>query len=124
MPAVVCKASEGLTGWYTIVKVEHEGISELRPTSYGAALYLSERISDACVEGSREEMLTLAEAIEKREYESHKRCAVDARTDRVELWSPRNSQRPGIVSRAEADALAAQIRRDLGAPTDEKAEER
>lgn len=97
--------------WYTIVKAEHEGIEEMRPCGPNAMrFYTSERISDACVEGTLAEMLDIAQAIEDRAEDSHKRCAVDATTDRVKFWSPRNSRRPGIVSREDAEDLARQIR--------------
>ncbi len=54
-------------------------------------------------------MLTIAEAIERREAVQFKRCAVDATTEPVWFWSPRNSRKPGATSFAEADALAKQI---------------
>lgn len=108
------RKSEWLDDWYVIEKTEHEGVQRIVSDGPGVShLFCSSRISDADVEGRASEMLALADAIERREIETFKRCAVDARTDRVQLWSPRNSQRPGIVSRADADALAAQIRRDL-----------
>lgn len=102
-----------LDDWFTIERAQHANVHELRPTKYGAALFYSGRISDACVEGTADEMRGIAAAIERRSTESHKRCAVNASTDRVELWSPRNSQEHGIVSLADADELAAQIRREL-----------
>lgn len=73
------------------------------------------QINGASIEGNAEEMLALAEAIESRSAYSAKRCAVDARTDRVQLWSPRNSVTESIVSRADAEHLAADIRSRLGA---------
>lgn len=110
--------SDSLGDWYTIEKAEHENRHWMASVDIGGypcmSLMYSGRISDACVEGTAAEMLAIAEAIERREEESFKRCAVDARTDRVEFWSPRNSQRHGIVSREAADELAAQIRRELG----------
>ena len=112
---LTCVKSENIGDWYTIEKAEHEHRTWLEPMGHNAmALRCSSRISDADVEGTREEMLGIADAIEKRELsESGYRCAVDARTERVQFWSPRNSVRPGVVSLEEADELAAQIRRDL-----------
>lgn len=105
---------EGMDDWYTIERAEHDGREWLESTGPNTKSFMrSARISDACVEGYSSEMLALAEAIEKRECESFKRCAVDATSDRVEFWSPRNSQRPGIASWAEADELAALIRTTL-----------
>ena len=50
-----------------------------------------------------------AEAIRARDLQAFKRCAGDARQDEGLLWSPRNSERPGRVSREVAEALAAEI---------------
>lgn len=59
-------------------------------------------------------MLAIAAAIEAREPERFKRCAVAFDGGRVKFWSPRNSVgHPGVVSLAEADALAAKIRAKL-----------
>ncbi len=114
---LVLKHCNWMGDWYTIEKAEHEGIEELRSTGPNSmSLYSSARVSDACVEGTAAEMLDIATAIERREQESYKRCAVDARTNRVGLWSPHNSLHSGIVSRQDADDLAASIRTMLANP--------
>ncbi len=54
--------------WYLIERAEHDGRVWLEPMGPGAmALCCSSRISDADVEGSREEMLAIAQAIEERQ---------------------------------------------------------
>ena len=105
---------QGSDDWYTIEQAAHSGAVGMAATSYGFALTYAGRISDADVEGSAEEMLSIADAIERRANISHKRCAVSVDGDRVSFRSPRNSQRDGIVSLAEADELAAEIRAKLG----------
>lgn len=100
--------------WYTIEKAYHSHTEWYERTEYGLSFQHSGRISDACVEGTAYEMRELAVAIERRGAESFKRCAVDATKEKVEFWSPRNSQRRGIVSRVDADALAAEIFRIVG----------
>lgn len=98
--------------WYCIERAEHDHTGKIA----GQGFVWSGRISDADVDGTAEEMLTLAYAIERREWESHKRCAVDARAalgGNVEFWSPRNSQRRGRVSLVAAQALAREIREKL-----------
>lgn len=97
--------------WWVIELAEHDGVEELRPTGPNSASWFSSaRMSDADVEGTSAEMMAIAVAIELREYVGFKRCAVDASKEPVEFWSPRNSQRPGMVSRASAEALAKEIR--------------
>lgn len=113
------KHCEGMGDWYTIVKAEHDGIEEFRRTGPNTmSLYCSERVSDACVEGYLHEMADLAKAIDERGEQSFKRCAVavDEKHDRVEFWSPRNSREPGVVTLADADDLAEQIREAVANP--------
>lgn len=100
----------GDDGWYTIERAEHDGREWLEPLGPGASRYMrSSRISDADVEGTLEEMQGIAKAIRARGTEAHKRCAVDATGDEVRFWSPRNSQRDGVSSIADALDLATQI---------------
>lgn len=100
MPRLTLTECKELWHCYIIERAEHDG---------------SARFSDADVEGSREEMLAIAEAIEKRGNAHFRRCAVTAVHEPVRFWSPRNSTEDGIVSYAEADALAQEIRARLGA---------
>jgi hypothetical protein len=71
---------ESMDGWYCIEKKEHENEMGFRPFGPpglgGMALYSSARPSDADVEGTAEEMLDIAQAIDERGSFSAKRCAV------------------------------------------------
>lgn len=109
---IVMKKSEWLDDWYLIVKAEHDGREWMERTGPNSSRFMcSERISDACVEGSEEEMLGIAQAIKLRERRSFGRCAVAFLSDGVHFWSPRNSSEDGVVSVEEADELADQILR-------------
>lgn len=110
------RKSDGLDDWYVIERAEHDGRRWMEKTDYGFALHTSARFSDnADVEGDGAEMLAVAAAIEARGEYDAKRCAVRVDGDRVEFWSPRNSESPGVVTLAVADALAAEIRNTLSA---------
>jgi hypothetical protein len=87
------RKSDALDDWYVIERAEHDGRSWLEPTQYGVAFQCSARISDADVEGYASEMLAIADAIEAGTVARFKRCAVDATSDVVRFWSPRNSMR-------------------------------
>ena len=110
------KKYNAIGDWYTIEKAEHDGKMGMVPTEYGFAITYSGRISDADVEGTAAEMLSIADAIERRGEASHGRCEVRIDGQRAFFCSPRNSERDGEVSLAEADALAAEIRAMLEAP--------
>lgn len=104
--------------WYVIERAEHDGrewTEQTGPNSY--ALRTSARFSDADVEGDASEMLAIADAIERRDGVHFKRCSVNVDHDRVFFSSPRNSTYDGECSLAEADDLAAEIRRVLGQQT-------
>lgn len=108
--------SDFLDDWYLIERAEHDGRSWLEPIGPNAtALRCSSRFSDADVEGTGAEMLAIADAIERRDRVSFKRCAVNARADPVTFCSPRNSRTDGECSLAEADELVALIRASLPA---------
>ncbi len=108
---LACRKAEATDDWFLIEKAEHANKMWFEPMEGGGqALMTSGRISDADIEGTKEEMLALAVAIELRTSESFKRCAVRVNGDDVFLWSPRNSQREGHVSLADADELVKQMR--------------
>ncbi len=109
MTAVVCVKSDNLPDWYTIERAEHENKHWMEPTEYGAKLMYSGRISDACVEGTSEEMLAIAAAIKNGTSVDFRRCAADRVDNGYLLHSPRNSQEPGLITFEEADALAESI---------------
>ena len=72
------------------------------------------RINGADIEGFREEWAAIAEAIEREESKSFKRCSAVKRADgRWDLSSPRNSINPTTIGASDALALAAEIRRVL-----------
>jgi len=107
---IVMKKSEWLDDWYLIVKAEHDGRVWLEKTGPNSSRFMmSERISDACVEGDSEEMCWIANSIIARKGCNFCRCAVRFESDGVHFWSPRNSSFDGIVSIEEADELANQI---------------
>lgn len=106
MQKLTLRKSDWLDDWYVIELAEHDGKVWLEPREHGASLNHSGRFSDADVEGTKEEMLSIAAAIKLRTSESFKRCAVRVNGDDVFFWSPRNSQRQGHVSLAVADELA------------------
>lgn len=107
---VMLTRSGSLTDWWTITKAEHEGISEFRPTKYGRALYLSERLSDCCIEGPLCHMQGLARAIRAGESAEYRRCAVEPYGGGFVLWSPRNDHfAVGWITADTALELAEQI---------------
>ena len=70
------RKSEWLDDWYVVEWAEHDGREWMEPTTWGASFQRSARVSDAEVEGTRAEMLALAEALEAGKNESFRRCAV------------------------------------------------
>ena len=119
------RKSDNLEDWYVIERAEHDGRMWVRQDAPNvSSLMSSARFSDADVEGTAAEMVALADAIEKRALGlDARRCAVDARKDRVEFWSPRNSSTSGYCTIEEATALAREIR-DLLANGNPGSEER
>lgn len=97
---LTCRKSAHLDDWYVIERAEHDGKH-----------WCSSRFSDADVEGTGAEMLAIADAIERREYEAFKRCAVTFEGGNAHFWSPRNSHRDGITSMKFALLLAEEIRK-------------
>lgn len=109
--ALVCVQQEPLGNFYTIERQNHPR----RTWIDDGTLRDTARISDADVEGTSAEMLTIAAAIRVRGRYTAKRCAVDATvSDGVRLWSPRNSQVAALVTYTAADALGLAIETALG----------
>lgn len=103
--------------WFSIQRVGYlkQGYLQRDPRIGGRLSFsVPARISDASVEGPPDQMVALARAIQERRSESFRRCAVQVDGDKVLLWSPRNSMRPGRVPLAIADALAELIIGRLG----------
>lgn len=106
--------SDGMDDWFLIEKAEHDGRAWLAPFEGGGAMLMcSSRFSDADVEGTAEEMLGIADAITERGAYSARRCSVSIDGDRASFDSPRNSMSAGVVTLAEADALAVEIKEAL-----------
>ena len=107
---IVIRKSEWLSDWYLIERAEHNNTEWFEGDEFGSSLHCSSRlVSNASIEGTLEEMQMIAEAIFNKSKEEFKRVAADATGDMVELWSPRNSTKPGIVTYQEALDLAEQI---------------
>lgn len=103
--------NDGMEDWFLIEKAKHDGRTWLAPFEGGGMMLMSSaRISDADIEGTAEEMLGIANAIVARGEYSAKRCSVSIDGDRALFDSPRNSMRAGVVTLAEADALAIEIK--------------
>lgn len=114
--ALTLRECDGFDDWYVIERAEHDGRSWLESTGPNSmSLRCSSRFSDADVEGTAEEMLEIAEAIETMGIVSFRRCAVDATGEHVRFHSPRNSQTDGITTSERALALAKEIREKIAA---------
>lgn len=102
--------------WYAIVKKDSDRKRWWQPIEQGNSLIATERISDACIEGDKEEMRCIAEAIIYKEDYSAKRCAVSKpnEAEYVLLWSPRNSVVQAGVPRDIALGLAIRILDKIG----------
>lgn len=101
--------------WFVIERAEHEHKTWVEPIGpNAAALRDSSRFSDADVEGTKAEMLLIADAIQNRKQYGARRCAVRVVGNVVFFSSPRNSQVEGQCSLQEADDLAAEILNQLG----------
>jgi hypothetical protein len=113
--AIVCRKSDWLADWYVIesnaVPVFGEEPLYLDGRLIGSSLTSTARISDADVEGTGDEMLAIADAIERGEPVGFKRCAVKPiEGGGFALRSPRNSQEPGAITAKQAAGLVASIR--------------
>lgn len=114
---ILLEKSEWLDDWYTIVRAKHDGRQWLeRAGSNGMKFMCSERISDACVEGTSEEMMQIAKAIKTRSSASFKRCAVWIKGDIAYFCSPRNSTIDAEVALEDADAFAESVIAQLRTP--------
>lgn len=112
------RKSEFTDDWYLIERRDHDGRRWEERNDYGTEVCKSARFSrNADVEGDAAEMLAIAAAIETRGRFSAKRCAVWFVGDRAFFESPRNSQEPGVVTLADADDLAREIRAALATET-------
>jgi len=109
------ETSEWIDDWYLIVRAEHDGRfwwEETGPNS--ERLMSSERLSpEACIEGTANEMLSIADAIKSRGSAIFKRCAVRVKDDIAYFCSPKNSEHDSAIPLVEADAFAEQVFKEL-----------
>ena len=104
---IALQKSDCLDDWYTVERAEHEHRQWMERTGPNSMQLMdSGRISDACVEGTAEEMRALAKAIKARHWASFKRCAVRVEGESAYFCSPRNSTRDAVVPLADADEFA------------------
>ncbi len=107
---IVLQKSDWLEDWYTVERAQHESRQWLQPMGQNGFQFMySGRISDACVEGTAEEMVALAQAIKARHWATFGRCAVRVEGERAYFSSPRNSTRDGEVPLTDADEFADQV---------------
>ncbi len=103
-----------LDDWYTIEFKEHDGREWWERTgTNSSSLRMSCRPSDACIEGSADEMKEIAAAIRDKRSVSFKRCEAELAGDEYWLSSPRNSRRHYAASMQTAKHLADEIERIL-----------
>jgi hypothetical protein len=110
MPNLTIVRCDDLDDWYTIELAEHSNTEWWEDLGDNCFAYChSGRISDASVEGSLAEMKEIAAAIRNRSSVDFRRCAVRCDDSSAYFCSPRNSEREGSCTLAEADNLASQI---------------
>lgn len=101
--------------WYTVIRAEHDGREWYEEVDKDCfAFRCSERLSpDACIEGTAEEMLAVADAIKYRGMASFKRVAVEFNSNGFIFWSPKNSQHDAFVQTEDADRFAYEVIKEL-----------
>lgn len=111
MPKLTITKSDILDDWYLIERAEHDGKTWFEYHEYGASLMCSSRLGNAGIEGNFDEMLKIADAIQKRSSVSFKRCEIEYDNNVFYFASPRNTDYDTRVpiSISEADELAEQI---------------
>lgn len=104
-----------LSDWYTIERANHNGREWWERTGpYSISFMKDSRLSpEADIEGSVEEMRSIAKAIILNSSESFKRVAVRVENDSAFFCSPKNSLGETEVTLAEAKELAEQIMNGL-----------
>lgn len=107
--------SDFLDDWYTIVRAEHDGRDWMEETGPNSARYMSsERLSpEACIEGTANEILAIANAIKSRGSAHFKRCSVVVEGGVSYFRSPKNSEHDTAIHLIEADAFAEQVFKEL-----------
>jgi hypothetical protein len=107
---IVLRKSKYDSNWYMIEWKNHANREWWERTGPNSSRFRrSARICDAEVEGTLEEMTSIARAILDNNYCSFKRCGVNAVNDLVTFYSPRNSQTAGIISKKHATSFAKEV---------------
>lgn len=112
-------------GWYTLERRDHTNERVTVRTEYGSALTYSGRIVPdlmSCVEGTANEWLAIADAIERGASESFRSCEAIRTDDGYAFCSPRNSN--GNAAHLTLDAarrVAANIRETIDLTTTDQA---
>lgn len=107
------RRSDALEDWWVIERAEHDGRAWEEVHGCVHYMHYSSDINSASVEGTADEMLAIADAIERHDDYETKRCACHWSEDGVDLWSPHNSHIATLVTHARALELAAEIRREV-----------
>ena len=101
--------------WYTIIRAEHDGREWIENIDTNTSRFMcSERLSpEACIEGTKEEMLDVAKAIKNNGLAKYKRVAVSFAFGGFVFWSPKNSEHEAFISVEDADEFAEQVFKEL-----------
>lgn len=102
--------------WWCIERAEHDGREWMDRFPGGVVFMRASRLGNADIEGTGDEMLAIAEAIERAESAAFKRCAARHTTKGYLMSSPRNSTQSTLITHDEAKALAVDIRAKVGSP--------
>lgn len=110
--ALTVVLSEHIEDWWVIELANHAHTTEMRSLDTNTFyIWDSGRVSDENIEGTGNEMLTIALAILLKDDAQFRRCAIHTHSDgSVFLWSPRNSQVVTQVTAQVAYDLAKTIR--------------
>lgn len=113
---IVCESIPWMDSYFVISKRDHEHMKWYETRGYCKVICLSSRISDCCVEGPADEMLAIANAIEKRTSVSFNRCECIHVEGGFEFSSPRNSKYPVLIPYEFVLPLAENIRDAVANP--------
>jgi hypothetical protein len=98
--------------WYSIIRKEYIPTDWWEQSEPMSSKYCnSERLipNDACIEGTKEEMIAIAKAIKNKESVSFKRCAVRFDRQGYYFCSPRNSRKEAFISDEDALEFANEV---------------
>jgi hypothetical protein len=114
------RKSSCMDDWYLIERKYHDGKEWFNKIPGGSELCCSSRIGNADIEGTGEEMLSIAKAIDEMKNIGFRRCAVEFTKDGVLFASPRNTIDTGpSVTLDNAKALSLEIKSLIGSARNE-----